>query len=207
MSELLFVIKDISKLLVPLGITPLASLAVILLLNEFKKYGYAKKQKVKKGGSVTNIFNVLVKTIAPLGKNNLLALASILLLNYFMTKVNSKDNKVKQGGVMIGKEISKLLMPLGVNNMGASIIILILLYIVNKKKKMIGGGDSKTDTSHLNNLKRKLMKCHPDSFKSLSLFGGAAALFDRKIYGSSSGIKVSVKKLRDNLKKELQSLM
>lgn len=207
MSELLYVIKDIGKLLIPLGINKLASLSVILLLNEFKKFGFSKKQKVKKGGSVTNVFNVLVKTIAPLGKNHLLTLASLLLLNYFMKKVNSKDVKVKQGGVMINRELVKLLAPLGVNNMGASIVILILLYIVNKNKKMIGGGtDNGEDTKHLNNLKKKLSKHKPHCFQSVSILGGAAALFDRKIYGSESGIKVSVKKLRENLIEELNSI-
>ena len=124
-----------------------------------------------------------------------------------MKKVNSKDIKVKQGGVMINRELVKILAPLGVNNMGASIIILILLYIVNKSKKMIGGGsDSEKDTKYLNKLKEKLSKYKPNCFQSVSILGGAAALFDRKIYGSESGIKVSVKKLRDNLKNELKSI-
>ena len=58
MSGINYVIKVLGDLIAPLGKDKLASLVVVLALNEFGKYSYAKKTK-QKGGS---IFNNLVKT-------------------------------------------------------------------------------------------------------------------------------------------------
>ena len=80
MSSVNYVIKQLGNLIAPLGKNELASLIVILALNEFGKYDFAKKTKTQKGGA---IFNELIKVILPMGKNDIVVLAAILLLNYY----------------------------------------------------------------------------------------------------------------------------
>ena len=94
MSGMNYVIKVLGDLIAPLGKDKLASLIVVLALNQFGKYSFAKKTK-QKGG---NIFNNLVSTVMPMSKDNLLTLASILLLDYFMKKNRSTSTKKRGGG-------------------------------------------------------------------------------------------------------------
>ena len=137
MSTVNYVIKQLGNLIAPLGKGALASLVVVLALNEFGKYSYAKKHKTQRGG---NIFNELVKTVLPMSKNDLLALASILLLNYFNQQKHHKGHRgKKKGGSTIYGEVVNLLAPVGVNAFGASVIILFLNDIFRKRNRHKGG--------------------------------------------------------------------
>ena len=58
------VLKTLGDLIAPLGINQLATLVVVLSLNEFNKYHYAKRTR-QKGGS---LFKGLVQTVLPMEK-------------------------------------------------------------------------------------------------------------------------------------------
>ena len=193
------VILEISKLLIPLGVNALASLAVVLSLNELGKYNYAKRTKSQKGG---NIFSVLVKSLAPLGKTHLVVLVSILLLHYF-SKEKNKKKKLKGGNCgTIFVEVSKLLAPLGVNALGASALILLLQHIMkkkNKKDKIISGG------SVLEMLASQVAPLGVNAFFSAGILFLLSNIYDKKIFGNKSGIKLSLKSLKNKLKGEVLS--
>jgi len=227
MSTVNYVIKQLGNLIAPLGKSALASLVVILALNEFGKYSYAKKHKTQKGG---NIFNELVTTVLPMSKNDLLALASILLLNYFNQQHHKGHTGKKKGGSTIYGEVVNLLAPIGVNAFGASVIILFLNDIFRKRHKHKGGmpeeeehmmGGMHHEEEHMmggmpeeemmggtfvQNIGQLVAPLGPNAFFSVSILTILSQLFDRKSFGLKSGVKHSVSELRKKLKSTISGL-
>ena len=70
MSSVTYVISQLGNLIAPLGKEALASLVVVLALNEFGKHSYAKTHKTQKGG---NMLSEFVNVVLPMSKNDLLA--------------------------------------------------------------------------------------------------------------------------------------
>ena len=219
MSTVNYVIKQLENLIAPLGKGALASLVVVLALNEFGKYSYAKKHKTQRGG---NIFNELVRTVLPMSKNDLLALASILLLNYFNQQKHHKGHRgKKKGGSTIYGEVVNLLAPVGVNAFGASVIILFLNDIFRKRHKHKGGmhheeehmtGGMMEDEEHMmggtfvQNIGQLVAPLGPNAFFSVGILTILSQLFDRKSFGLKSGVKDSVSELRKKLKSTISGL-
>ena len=218
MSTVNYVIKQLGNLIAPLGKSALASLVVILALNEFGKYSYAKKHKTQKGG---NIFNELVTTVLPMSKNDLLALASILLLNYFNQQHHKGHTGKKKGGSTIYGEVVNLLAPIGVNAFGASVIILFLNDIFRKRHKhkggmhheeehMMGGMHQEQDQmmggTFVQNIGQLVAPLGPNAFFSVGILTILSQLFDRKSFGLKSGVKHSVSELRKKLKSTISGL-
>jgi hypothetical protein len=202
MSSVNYIINQLGDLIAPLGKNELVSLIVILAVNEFGKYTFAKTSKTQKGGS---IFEELINVILPMSKNDVIVLASILLLNYFNQNkdVNQKSKKIKHGGSNIYGEIVDLLAPLGVNAFGASIVILFLNEIFNKKQK---GGSSKLGGSYVDSISELVTPLGVNAFFSVVILTLLSKLFDKASYGSKSGIKEKKSDLRKKLSKNLSSI-
>ena len=219
MSTVNYVIKQLGNLIAPLGKGALASLVVVLALNEFGKYSYAKKHKTQRGG---NIFNELVRTVLPMSKNDLLALASILLLNYFNQQKHHKGHRgKKKGGSTIYGEVVNLLAPVGVNAFGASVIILFLNDIFRKRHRHKGGmhheeehmtGGMHHEEEHMmggtfvQNIGQLVAPLGPNAFFSVGILTILSQIFDRKSFGVKSGVKQSVSDLRKKLKSTISGL-
>ena len=215
MSTVNYVIKQLGNLIAPLGKGALASLVVVLALNEFGKYSYAKKHKTQRGG---NIFNELVTTVLPMSKNDLLALASILLLNYFNQQKNHKGHKgKKKGGSTIYGEVVNLRAPIGVNAFGASVIILFLNDIFRKRhrhkggmmeEEMMGGmmEEEMMGGTFVQNIGQLIAPLGPNAFFSVGILTILSQLFDRKSFGLKSGVRQSVSDLRKKLKSTISGL-
>jgi hypothetical protein len=227
MSTVNYVIKQLGNLIAPLGKGALASLVVVLALNEFGKYSYAKKHKTQRGG---NIFNELVTTVLPMSKNDLLALVSILLLNYFNQQKNHKGHKgKKKGGSTIYGEVVNLLAPVGVNAFGASVIILFLNDIFRKRhrhkggmmeeeemmggmyheeEEMMGGmmEEEMMGGTFVQNIGQLIAPLGPNAFFSVGILTILSQLFDRKSFGLKSGVRQSVSDLRKKLKSTISGL-
>ena len=127
-------VNSLGKLIAPLGVNELATLVVLLFLNDYMH----KKDKKQKGG----MMNTYVDMLVPMGKNNLVVLASLLLLNHFAHK-NRKTSKKQSGGADILSFLDELLAPLGVNAFGTAWLLVILNEAFaarkNKSKKQKGG--------------------------------------------------------------------
>lgn len=134
-------IKTISEALRKLSPNELLSIPVLILEDSVSKKSVKKAEQL--GGYALDF----QKLLAPLGRNNLLVLAALLLLHYFAVekkekKLDKTSTKIKKGGYEIFGTLSKLLAPLGVNAMGASVFLVLLQGAFSEKyKKEQTGGD------------------------------------------------------------------
>ena len=124
----------LANMITPMGKNSLATLIVLLFLNYLQRKRTISSKKQLGGG-----MHDYIKLLLPMSKNNLVVLASLLLLNHFILNKKSRSKKQK-GGNMIMSEVSKLLAPLGVNSLGASIILVILNRAIRKTKKKVQKG-------------------------------------------------------------------
>lgn len=138
-------IQTLSKMLTPLGVSALASLVVLVFLHHSVKNKLKSKKAKMMGGSAGALESVLI----PLGKNNLVVLAAILLLHHYSKKTIEKkkmlsggSKKNNQTGGSITGVLTKVLAPLGVNTLGASLLLVAIRQAFVKKvniKSMKGG--------------------------------------------------------------------
>ena len=114
-------IKTMCGILAPMGKKALASLAVLLALNEV-----GKKQK---GGSA--LISGLSSKLMPMSKNNLLVLVSLLLINYFMHL--RKTTKTQKGGGL--GQLTTVLAPIGTNAFVTAFLLVMSNSFLSKSKR------------------------------------------------------------------------
>lgn len=114
-------IKTMCGILAPMGKKALASLAVLLALNEV-----GKKQK---GGS--GLISGLSSKLMPMSKNNLLVLVSLLLINYFMHL--RKTTKTQKGGGL--GQLTTVLAPIGTNAFVTAFLLVMSNSFLSKSKR------------------------------------------------------------------------
>ena len=114
-------IKTMCGILAPMGKKALASLAVLLALNEV-----GKKQK---GGSA--LISGLSSKLMPMSKNNLLVLVSLLLINYFMHL--RKKTKTQKGGGL--GQLTTVLAPIGTNAFVTAFLLVMSNSFLSKSKR------------------------------------------------------------------------
>ena len=114
-------IKTMCGILAPMGKKALASLAVLLALNEV-----GKKQK---GGS--GLISGLSSKLMPMSKNNLLVLVSLLLINYFMHL--RKKTKTQKGGGL--GQLTTVLAPIGTNAFVTAFLLVMSNSFLSKSKR------------------------------------------------------------------------
>ena len=129
-----YAINQLAHTLEPLDIKSLLDLNLELFLNNLHKNKPLKAEQL--GGD----YGSLQEIIAPLGKQNLLVLASLLLLHHFAVEntdyLKSKSTKSKKVSLLKGgcmNQLTTILAPLGVNQLGASVILLLLQQAFTKK--------------------------------------------------------------------------
>ena len=114
-------IKSISSLIMPLGIQPLVSLILLIFVQYFTMTAKIPSEQV--GGYISDLEEKLVK----LGKSNLIVLSSLLLLHHGASSKKS----------IIDKNISKILLPLGMNDKGDSNVLLTVKGAFKSKSKTV----------------------------------------------------------------------
>jgi hypothetical protein len=200
-------IKTISEELRKLSPKELLSIPVLILEDMVSKKNTKKAEQL--GGYALDFQQLL----APLGRNNLLVLAALLLLHYFAvekkeTKLDKTSTKIKKGGYEIFGALSKLLAPLGVNAMGASVFLVLLqgAFSEKYKKEQIGGNPLKNliaplgteafiatglliilERMYTNKMKEVKAKKSKDSEK-IKLFGGKLEKSSEKLFNLLSPI-------------------
>ena len=104
-----------------------------------------------------------------------------------------------KGGSSIYGEIVKLVAPLGLNAFGASLVVLFLNHVTtkHKNKKSQKGG-------YIGELAQLIAPLGADAFLSTGVLLLLAKIYDRKSYGSKSGVKQSMTQLRKSLKEKLK---
>ena len=134
-----YAINQLAHILEPLDVKSLLDLNLELFLNNLHKNKPLKA--VQLGGD----YGSLQEIIAPLGKQNLLVLASLLLLHHFAVentdyfKKKSTSTKFKKISLLKGgcmNQLTSILAPLGVNQLGASVILLLLQQAFTKNKSL-----------------------------------------------------------------------
>lgn len=115
-------VKSMCGILAPMGKKALASLAVLLALNEV-----GKKQK---GGSA--LMSGLTSKLMPMSKNNLLVLVSLLLINYYM-HLHHKGSKSQRGGGV--SQLVSVLAPIGTNAFVSAFLLVLSNSFLNKSKR------------------------------------------------------------------------
>lgn len=200
-------IKTISEALRKLSPKELLSIPVLILEDTVSKKSVKKAEQL--GGYALDFQQLL----APLGRNNLLVLAALLLLHYFAVekkekKLNKTSTKIKKGGYEIFGTLSKLLAPLGVNAMGASVFLVLLqgAFSEKYKKEQTGGNPLKNliaplgteafiatgllvilERMYTNKMKEVKAKKSKDSEK-VKLFGGKLQKSSEKLFNLLSPI-------------------
>ena len=136
------IISTLSNLLAPMGVESLATVAVLLALNEI---GKPSKKKKMTGGELATMTSTLAQTLIPMGQNQLLTLVSLLILNYF-AHIYYKKPRAQRGGSL--EHLATLLAPMGTNALTSTAILLFLSQVFNQKRRVMKG----------KSLKRKSMK-------------------------------------------------
>lgn len=158
-----------------------------LITKLFVKINDNKTLNKQYGGSSLQLQNIL----APLGKNNLLVIAALLLLHYFA--VDSKKNKIhtskktskksmKGGDSFIGS-LTKILAPVGINTLGASVILVGLQQAFvqpNKSKKLYMNGGLKNKKGG-NSFKSLIAPLGTNAFVATGLLIVLKNLFSKKM--------------------------
>lgn len=136
------------NLLAPLGKDRLMAVIVLLVLNHFKKFN-------KQVGGSANYLAMAEKTLAPLGKNVLVVMGALLLLDYFTRNkkmLGGGDNafmkklvellrsKYKQTGGNMIAQLSKIVMPAGINVFKATTLLILLDRLFKGNKRRQQGG-------------------------------------------------------------------
>lgn len=178
-------IQTLSKTLMPLGANALASLILLLFIHNTVKNKLKQKKAVMMGGAVGTLESVLM----PLGKNNMVVLAAILLLHHYAKKKIEKGKSIMKGGSIkknqmggsITSVLGKLVAPLGINTLGASVLLIALRQafikkVIKKGDLMKGGFESE--------LRKNVMKVSPKQFLAKGLFKNLEELFTLKMKNS-----------------------
>ena len=127
------IISTLSNLLAPMGVESLATVAVLLALNEI---GKPSKKKKMTGGELATMTSTLAQTLIPMGQNQLMTLVSLLILNYF-AHIYYKKPKSQRGGSL--EHLATLLAPMGTNALTSTAILLFLSQVFNQKRKAMKG--------------------------------------------------------------------
>ncbi len=174
-------IQTLAKMLTPMGVSALASLVVLVFLHHTVKNKLKNKKAKMMGGAAGALESVLI----PLGKNNLVVLGAILLLHHYAKKTiqkkkmlsgGSRKNNQQSGGSITGV-LNKLLMPLGVNTLGASLLLVAIRQAfvrkMNKNKSLKGGFSDV--------LTKMVKKVSAKEFQAKGLFKTLESLFDAQM--------------------------